>query len=60
VAAVCAAHLYDVRGVELAEALAQAAGAGLMVNGDACALLGVELGEVEAVVRGTAPDERRH
>ena len=60
VAAVCAAHLHDVRGVELAEALAQAAGAGLMVNGDACALLGVELGEVEAVVRGTAPDERRH
>jgi hypothetical protein len=60
VAAVCAAHLHDVRGVELAEALARAAGAGLMVNGHACALLGVELGEVEAVMRAAGVGERQH
>jgi hypothetical protein len=59
VAAVCAAHLHDVRGVELAEALAQAAGAGLMVNGDSCALLGVELAEVEALVRAPGGRERQ-
>jgi hypothetical protein len=59
VAAVCAAHLHDVRAVELTEALAQAAGAGLMVNGDSCALLGVELAEVEALVRAPGGGERQ-
>jgi hypothetical protein len=51
VAAVCAAHLYDVRDVPPAEGLAQASRAGLTVTPEACALLGVELGEVEAMVR---------
>ena len=49
VAAVCAAHLYEARGVEPAEALAQAAASGLMVNGYTCALLGVDPGEVQAL-----------
>ena len=51
VAAVCAAHLHESRRVEPAEALAQAAGAGLMVNGYACALLGVELADVDDLMR---------
>ena len=60
VAAVCAAHLHEVRGVEPAEALARAAAAGLMVNACACALLGVELGEVAAVMRvGDAGERQR-
>ena len=54
VAAVCAAHLHDARGVEPAEALAQAAMAGLMVNGYTCALLGVEPRDVDALMR--SPD----
>jgi hypothetical protein len=53
VAAVCAAHLHESRGVDPAEALARAAGAGLMVNGYTCALLGVELADVDALMRGT-------
>ena len=60
VAAVCAAHLHEARGVEPAEALAQAAGAGLMVNGYASALLGVELAEVDAVMRSAGSDDRQH
>jgi hypothetical protein len=60
VAAVCAAHLHEVRGVEPAEALAQAAQAGLMVNGFTCALLGVTTAEVDAVVRAAGAGERRH
>src|SRR5687768_15190094 len=59
VAAVCAAHLHEVRGVEPAEALARAAAAGLMVNACACALLGVELGEVAAVMRVGDAGERQ-
>jgi hypothetical protein len=51
VAAVCAAHLHEARGVEPAEALARAAGAGLMVNGYTCALLGVEPADVDALMR---------
>jgi hypothetical protein len=51
VAAVCAAHLHEVRGVEPAVALAQAAEAGLMVNGFTCALLGVTPGEVDELKR---------
>jgi hypothetical protein len=50
VAAVCAAHLHEARDVDLAEALARAAAAGLSVTPEACALLGVDVREVEAVV----------
>jgi hypothetical protein len=60
VAAVCAAHLYDARGVPPAEALAQAAESGLMVNGYTCALLGVDLADVDALMRTRDAGERRH
>jgi hypothetical protein len=59
VAAVCAAHLHEARGVEPAEALARAAEAGLMVNGYTCALLGVALGEVDELMRARAGSEER-
>ena len=49
VAAVCAAHLNDLRGTPVSEGLAQAARAGLAVTPAACALVGVELEEVEAM-----------
>jgi hypothetical protein len=42
VAAVCAAHLDDARGVDPEEGLARAAEAGLMVTPESCALLGVD------------------
>jgi hypothetical protein len=51
VAAVCAAHLHEARGVEPAEALARAAAAGLTVNGYSCALVGVEPADVDALMR---------
>jgi hypothetical protein len=51
VAAVCAAHLHEVRGVDPAEALARAAHAGLTVTPEACALLGVDAWEVETLMR---------
>jgi hypothetical protein len=51
VAAVCAAHLHEARGVDPAEALARAAGAGLMVNGYTCALLGVQPADVDLRMR---------
>lgn len=51
VAAVCAAHLHETRGVEPAEALAHAARAGLTVNGYTCALLGVTPAEVDERMR---------
>jgi hypothetical protein len=51
VAAVCAAHLHETRGVDPADALARAAAAGLMVNGYTCALLGVEPAEVDLRMR---------
>src|SRR5829696_10400978 len=60
VAAVCAAHLYEARGVEPAEALARAAAAGLMANGYTCALLGVEPGEVDALMGSSTSGERPH
>jgi hypothetical protein len=41
VAAVCAAHLHEARGVEPEEALAAAAGAGLTITPEAAALVGV-------------------
>jgi hypothetical protein len=49
VAAVCAAHLHELRGVAPALALAQAAASGLTVTAAACALLGVGAHEVEGV-----------
>lgn len=51
VAALCAAHLHDVRGVPAAAGLAQASQAGLTITPEACALVGVEPGEVEAMLR---------
>jgi hypothetical protein len=51
VAAVCAAHLHEARGVDVAEALHRAARAGLTVTPAACALVGVDVGEVEALRR---------
>jgi hypothetical protein len=46
VAAVCAAHLHDLRGIDPAAALGEAALAGLRVTPEACALLGVRPKEV--------------
>ena len=60
VAAVCAAHLHGVRGVEPAQALARAAEAGLMVNGFTCALLGVVRADVDAPMRAGNAGERQH
>jgi hypothetical protein len=54
VAAVCAAHLHELRGVPLAAGLAQAVRAGLAVTPEACALVGVDTGEVDAVPRAAA------
>lgn len=47
VAAVCAAHLHDVKGVHPADGLAAAAAAGLSVTPTAAQLLGVDYGEVQ-------------
>src|SRR3954452_10744903 len=41
VAALCAAHLHEARGVDASEALAAAAAAGLRVTREACALVGI-------------------
>ena len=49
VAAVCAAHLHDLRGVDPAVVLARAAASGLTVTPAACALIGVSPHEVEGV-----------
>jgi hypothetical protein len=54
VAALCAAHLHELRGVPLAHGLAQAVRAGLTVTPEACALVGVDPGEVDAVPRAAA------
>jgi hypothetical protein len=51
VAAVCAAHLHAERGVDPAVALAAAERAGLVVTPAACALVGVEPGELAALRR---------
>jgi hypothetical protein len=48
VAAVCAAHLHELRGTDPAESLVAAGQAGLQVTPEACALLGVDAGAVEA------------
>ena len=42
VAALCAAHLHDERGIDPEEGLSRARDAGLMVTPEACALLGVD------------------
>jgi hypothetical protein len=60
VAAVCAAHVHFAHGVEPAEALAQAARAGLTVNGYTCALVGVEPAEVDALMLAGGSGERPH
>jgi hypothetical protein len=57
VAAACAAHLHEARGVEPAEALARAASAGLTVNGYTCALLGVDPADVDALMRSPGSGE---
>ena len=54
VAAVCAAHLHEQRGVDPAKALAAAVCAGLTVTDDACALLGVRPETVPGVVPAAA------
>jgi len=48
VAAVCAAHLHELRGTEPATSLAEATRAGLHITPDACALVGVNPEEVDA------------
>jgi hypothetical protein len=53
VAAVAAAHLHEARGVDPAEGLRRAAAAGLTVTPAACALIGVEVGDVEGVAAAT-------
>jgi hypothetical protein len=52
VAAVCAAHLHELRGLDPVDGLARAARAGLTVTPAACALIGVAVGELGA--RGEA------
>jgi hypothetical protein len=47
VAVVCAAHLHEMRQVDPAEALARAAGEGLAVTPEACALVGVGYEDVQ-------------
>jgi hypothetical protein len=50
-AALCAAHLHEVRGEDPAQALAAAAAAGLTITPEACALVGVELDAVQTGIR---------
>jgi hypothetical protein len=54
VAAVCAAHMHAERGTDPVEALAAAEKAGLTVTPEACALVGVQPEEVEALRRTAA------
>jgi len=54
VAALCAAHLHEERGVDPAEGLAHAAEAGLTVTAEACALLGVDYAAVQPLSRMAA------
>ena len=58
VAALCAAHLHQERGVDLAVGLAQAEAAGLAVTPEACALVGVDYVAVQpisAMAASTSP-----
>jgi len=50
VAAVCAAHLHEQRGVDPVEGLRRAARAGLTVTPEACALVGVDVGDLEGLM----------
>ncbi len=50
VAAVCAAHMHQARGVDLQSGLAQAAAAGLMVTPESCHLLGADYEAVRPAV----------
>ncbi len=54
VAAVCAAHLHESRGVDPAEGMREAAAAGLLVTPEACALLGVGYAAVQPPTRDVA------
>jgi hypothetical protein len=54
VAAACAAHLHELRGIDPALALEQAAAAGLTVTPAACALIGVRPREVKGVSEAAA------
>ena len=47
VAALCAAHLHEHRGLDPVEGLSEARAAGLMVTPEACALLGVDYEAVQ-------------
>lgn len=54
VAAVCAAHLHETRGLPPSDGLRAAARAGLEVTPDAAALLGVDARELESLAAGPA------
>jgi len=49
VAALCAAHLHELRGIDPAQSLAAAARAGLTITSAACALVGVDAARLEEV-----------
>jgi hypothetical protein len=49
VAALCAAHLHELRGTDPAQSLAAAARAGLTITPAACALVGVDAARLEEV-----------
>ena len=51
-------HLHEARDVDPTEALTRAARAGLTVTPEACALLGVDVGEVEALMRARAGERQ--
>jgi len=59
VAAICAAHLYEARGVDPAECLREALAAGLRVTPDACALIGVDYGALQRRTKVSAPAPAR-
>jgi hypothetical protein len=58
VAALCAAHLHQERGVDPGEGLVLAADAGLTVTPEACALLGVDYAAVQPLSRMAASTSR--
>jgi hypothetical protein len=54
VAAVCAAHLHELRRLDPVEGLSRAARAGLTVTPEACALIGVDVGEMGVLTAASA------
>jgi hypothetical protein len=54
VAAVCAAHLHEVRGLDPVAGLTRAVRAGLTVTPDSCALIGVDIEELEGFMGAPA------